>query len=54
LSYVPDRFLQPYSAAGYLADKLTEHSAAITKSQGWRFFVKEGCIFKDEVDPAPA
>ena len=46
--------LEPYSAAGYLEDKLTEHSVVITKSQGLELLRKRGYIFKDEVDPAPA
>ena len=46
--------LEPYSAAGYLEDKLTEHSVVITKSQGLELLRKRGYIFKDEVAPAPA
>ena len=46
--------LEPYSAAGYLEDKLTVHSVVITKSQGLELLRKRGYIFKDEVDPAPA
>ena len=46
--------LEPYSAAGYLEDKLTEHSIVITKSQGLELLRKRGYIFKDEIDPAPA
>lgn len=46
--------LEPYSAAGYLEDKVTEHSVLITKSQGLELLRKRGYIFKDEVDPAPA
>ena len=46
--------LEPYSAAGYLEDKLTEHSVVITKSQGLELLRKRGYIFKDEGVPAPA
>ena len=46
--------LEPYSAAGYLEDKLTEHSVVISKAQGLELLRKRGYIFKDEVDPAPA
>ena len=45
--------LKPYSAAGYLEDKLTEHSVLITKSQGLDLLRKRGYIFKNEVGPAP-
>ena len=45
--------LESYSAAGYLEDKLTEHSVLITKSQGLDLLRKRGYIFKDEVGPAP-
>ena len=41
--------LEPYSAAGYLADKLTEHSIVITKAQGLELLRKRGYIFKDEL-----
>ena len=41
--------LEPYSAAGYLEDKLTEHSVVITKSQGLELLRKRGYIFKDEI-----
>ena len=46
--------LEPYSAAGYLEDKLTEHSVVISKAQGLELLRKRGYIFRDEVDPAPA
>ena len=46
--------LEPYSVAGYLEDKSTEHSVVITKSQGLELLRKRGYIFKDEIDPAPA
>ena len=46
--------LEPYSAAGYLEDKLTEHSVVISKAQGLELLRKRGYIFKDAVDPAPA
>ena len=41
--------LEPYSAAGYLEDKLTEHSVVITKAQGLELLRKRGYIFKDEL-----
>ena len=41
--------LEPYSAKGYLEDKLTEHSVVISKSQGLELLRKRGYIFKDEV-----
>jgi len=41
--------LEPYSAAGYLADKLAEHSVVITKAQGLDLLRKRGYIFRDEV-----
>lgn len=41
--------LEPYSAKGYLEDKLTEHSVVISKSQGSELLRKRGYIFKDEV-----
>ena len=44
--------LEPYSAAGYLEDKLTEHSVVITKFQGLELLRKRGYIFKDESAPA--
>ncbi len=44
--------LEPYSAKGYLADKLTEHSSVITKSEGLALLRKRGYIFRDEIaDP---
>lgn len=42
--------LEPYSAKGYLADKLTEHSVVISKSEGLALLRKRGYIFKDEID----
>ncbi|MCM1226684.1 MAG: IS110 family transposase [Clostridium sp.] len=44
--------LEPYSAKGYLADKLTEHSVVISKSEGLALFRKRGYIFKDELADA--
>lgn len=41
--------LEPYSAKGYLADKLTEHSVIISKSEGLALLRKRGYIFKDEI-----
>ncbi len=41
--------LEPYSAKGYLADKLTEHSVVISKSEGLALLRKRGYIFKDEL-----
>ena len=41
--------VEPYSAAGYLTDKLTEHSVVITKSQGLALLRKRGYIFKDDL-----
>ena len=41
--------LEPYSAAGYIADKLTEHSVVITKAQGLELLRKRGYIFKDDL-----
>ena len=41
--------LEPYSAAGYLEDKLTEHSVVITKAQGLDLLRKRSYIFKDEL-----
>lgn len=41
--------LEPYSEKGYLADKLTEHSVVITKSQGLELLRKRGYIFRDEL-----
>ncbi|NLV49315.1 MAG: IS110 family transposase [Clostridiales bacterium] len=43
--------LEPYSARGYLDDKLTEHSVVISKSQGLELLRKRGYIFKDEASP---
>jgi len=37
--------LEPYSAKGYLADKLTEHSVMISKTQGLELLRKRGYIF---------
>ena len=41
--------LEPYSDKGYLADKLTEHSRIITKSQGLELLRKRGYIFSDNL-----
>lgn len=41
--------LEPYSVKGYLADKLTEHSVVISKSEGLAILRKRGYIFKDEL-----
>ena len=41
--------LEPYSAKGYLADKLTEHSVVISKSEGLALLRKRGYIFRDEI-----
>ena len=41
--------LEPYSAKDYLADKLTEHSVVISKSEGLALLRKRGYIFKDEI-----
>ena len=41
--------VEPYSAAGYIADKLTEHSVVISKAQGLELLRKRGYIFKDEL-----
>lgn len=40
---------EPYSAKGYLADKLTELSAVIPQADGLAFLRQRGYIFKDEV-----
>lgn len=40
---------EPYSAKGYLADKLTEHSVVISKAEGRALLRQRGYIFKDEV-----
>ena len=45
--------VEPYSAAGYIADKLTEHSVVITKAQGLALLRKRGYIFKDDLAPEP-
>ncbi len=42
--------LEPYSAKGYLADKVTEHSVVISKDQGLELLRKRGYIFSDEVN----
>ena len=42
--------LEPYSAKGYLAVKLTEHSVIISKAQGLELLRKRGYIFSDEVN----
>ena len=41
--------LEPYSAKGYFAEKLTEHSVIISKSEGLALLRKRGYIFKDEI-----
>ncbi|MBR4908382.1 MAG: IS110 family transposase [Acidaminococcaceae bacterium] len=41
---------EPYSAAGYLADKITEHSIIISKKQGLQLLRMRGYIFKDELE----
>jgi len=41
--------LEPYSAKGYLADKRTDHSIVISKSEGLALLRKRGYIFKDEL-----
>lgn len=43
---------EPYSAKGYLADKLTEHSVVISKSEGLALLRKRGYIFRDEIADA--
>lgn len=40
---------ESYSANGYLADKLTEHSVVISKAEGLALLRKRGYIFRDEV-----
>ena len=40
---------EPYSTAGYLVDKLREHSVVITKAQGLELLRKRGYIFKDDL-----
>lgn len=42
--------LEPYSAKGYLTDKITEHSVVISKVQGLELLRKRGYIFTDEVN----
>lgn len=39
----------PYSAKGYLADKLTKHSIVISKSEGLELLRKRYYIFKEEL-----
>ena len=41
--------LEPYSADGYLADKITAHSVVITKAQGLALLRQRGYIFKDDL-----
>lgn len=41
--------LEPYTADGYLAEKITEHSVVITKAQGLELLRLRGYIFKDEL-----
>lgn len=41
--------LESYFEKSYLADKLTEHSALISKSEGLALLRKRGYIFKDEI-----
>ena len=41
---------EPYSAKGYLADKLTEHSVVISKAEGLALLRQRGYILVD--DPA--
>lgn len=43
--------LEPYSAKGYIEDKLTEHSVVISKSEGLALLRKRGYIFIDEPEP---
>ena len=38
--------VEPYSAAGYIASKLTEHSVVITKAQGLEFLRKKATSSK--------
>jgi len=40
--------LEPYSAKGYLADKLTEHSVVISEAKGLELLRKRGYIFTNE------
>ena len=44
-----DYKVEPYSAAGYLTDKLTERSVVITKAQGLELLRKRGYISKDDL-----
>ncbi len=44
--------LEPYTAKGYLADKVKEHSVVITKAQGLELLRKRGYIFKEELADA--
>ncbi len=41
--------LEPYSADGYLTDKIAEHSVIITKAQGLELLRKRGYIIKDDL-----
>ena len=41
--------MEPYSTAGFITDKLTEHSVVITRAQGLELLRKRGYIFKDEL-----
>ena len=41
--------VEPYSDKGYLADKITEHSVVISKSEGLALLRKRGYIFSDEI-----
>lgn len=40
--------LEPYSAKGYLQEKLTEHSVVISKAEGLALLRMRGYIFKDD------
>ena len=44
--------LEPYTAKGYLADKVKDHSVVITKAQGLELLRKRGYIFKEELADA--
>ena len=52
---------EPYSATGYLADEITEHSIIISKKQGFQLLRMRGYmrgyirgyIFKDELELLP-
>lgn len=46
--------LEPYSAKGYLEDKLTEHSVVISKAEGLALLRKRGYFFKDEMPAEPS